>query len=142
MAFTGNHLTTSFKKELLEGSHNFGPGGNTFKLALYNSSASLNADTTQYSSENEIDETGDYILGGVTLTPLVPTVVESMAAVSFQTVTVTGGTFAARGGLVYNADTGTSVAVLDFGAEKVSSGGTFEVQFAPVSSPAALVRIG
>jgi hypothetical protein len=141
MAFTGNYLTTSFKKQLLEGGHNFASGGNTFKLALYTSAASLNAATTVYSPANEISETGDYTTGGVTLVPLGPAVNASSGVVSFQTAVVTGGTFTARGGLVYNADTGASVAVVDFGADRESTGGTFEVQFAPTSSPSALIQI-
>jgi hypothetical protein len=141
MPFTGNYLTTSFKKQLLEGAHNFASGGNTFKLALYTGAASLNAATTTYSATNEISETGDYVAGGVTLVPLGPVVEGSAGVVSFQNATVTGGTFTARGGLVYNADTGASVAVLDFGADRVSTGGTFEVQFASISSLAALVQI-
>jgi hypothetical protein len=141
MAFTGNHLTISFKKELLEGAHNFGPGGNTFRLALYTSAASLDANTTAYSPSNEISETGSYVAGGVVLVPLGPATQGSSGVVSFQNAVISGGTFTARGGLVYNADTGASVAVLDFGAERVSSGQTFEVQFAPISSLAALVQI-
>jgi hypothetical protein len=141
MAFTGNHLTTSFKKELLEGAHNFGPGGNTFRLALYTSAASLDANTTTYSPSNEISETGSYVMGGVVLVPLGPSVQGSSGVVSFQNVVISGGTFTARGGLVYNADTGASVAVLDFGAERVSNGQIFQVQFSPISSLAALVQI-
>lgn len=141
MAFTGNYLTTSFKKELLEGAHNFGSGGNTFRLALYTSAASLDANTAAYTTANEINATGDYSPGGVILVPLGPSVQGGSGAVSFQNAVITGGTFTARGGLVYNADTGASVAVLDFGADKVSTGWTFEVQFAPITSPAALIRI-
>lgn len=141
MAFTGNYLTNSFKKELLEAAHNFGPGGNTFRLALYTNEATLNASTTTYTAANEISATGDYAAGGIALTPLPPALVDSSGVVSFQSAVVTGGTFTARGGLVYNADTGAAVAVLDFGADRLSTGGTFEVQFAPISSIAALVQI-
>jgi hypothetical protein len=141
MAFTGNYLTTSFKKQLLEGAHNFASGGNTFKLALYTSAASLNAATTAYSPSNEISETGSYVAGGVVLVPLGPATQGSSGVVSFQNAVISGGTFTARGGLVYNADTGASVAVVDFGADRASNGQTFEVQFAPTSSPSALIQI-
>jgi len=139
MAFTGNYLTTSFKKELLEGGHNFTTG--TFKLALYTSAASLGPETEQYTSTNEISETGDYVAGGIVLVVLGPQRLGASAVVSFQDAVVTGGTFTARGGLVYNGDTGASVAVLDFGADRISAGQTFTVKFAPISSLSALVQI-
>ena len=141
MPFTGNYLTASFKKQLLEGAHNFASGGNTFKLALYTNAASLDGSTTTYSTVNEISETGDYVAGGVTLVPLAPAVEGTSGVVSFQNATITGGTFTARGGLVYNADTGASVAVLDFGADRVSTGGNFVVQMPPANATSALIRI-
>jgi hypothetical protein len=141
MAFTGNYLTSSFKKELLEGLHNFGAGGDTFKLALYTGAASLGPDTEVYTSANEIGDTGDYVAGGITLVSLGPQRLGRSGVVSFQDAVVTGGTFTTRGGLVYNTTTGASVAVLDFGAERISAGGTFTVQFAPISSLSALVQI-
>jgi len=139
MAFTGNYLTTSFKKELLEGKHDFTT--DTFKLALYTREASLGPETELYGPANEIGDTGDYVAGGVTLVPLGPQRLGASAVVSFQDAVVTGGTFAARGGLVYNVATGASVAVLDFGADRISAGGTFTIQFAPTSSLSALVQI-
>jgi hypothetical protein len=141
MAFTGTYLTTSFKRELLEGRHDFRPGGNAFRLALYTNAAALDASTTSYTAAGEIPDTGDYAAGGILLTGSAPVSVSTTAAVSFDPAVITGGTFAARGALLYNADTGGAVAVLDFGADRVSSGGTFEVQFAPALSPTAVVRI-
>jgi hypothetical protein len=141
MSFTGNYLTSSFKKELLEAAHDFGPNGDTFKLALYTSEASLGPETTAYTPTNEISETGSYGAGGITLVVLGPQRLGTSGVVSFQDAVVTGGTFTTRGGLVYNANTGASVAVLDFGADRISAGQTFTVKFAPTSSLSALVQI-
>jgi hypothetical protein len=141
MAFTGNCLTVSFKKELLEGAHNFGVGGNEFRLALYTADATLDENTQEYSDDNEIADSGTYSAGGVVLSPLGPDIVGTAAAVSFGDVFVTGAEFVTRGGLVYNADTGRSVAVLDFGTNKVSTGGVFEIRFTSTASPSALIQI-
>jgi hypothetical protein len=141
MAFSGNCLTLSFRLELLQGYHDFGPGGNLFRLALYTSAATLNETTETYSSDNEIADTGDYTAGGVVLAPVGPELVGHTAVVAFNDVAITGGEFVTRGALVYNADNGRSVAVLDFGADKISAGGVFEVRFAPTASPLALIQI-
>ena len=117
-------MCTSFKKELLEGKHNFlNSGGNTFKLALYTSSASLGAGTTAYTTSNEVSGT---------------TALTDFTDLTFSNVTLT-----ARGALIFNEDTtgDTSVCVLDFGADKSASSGDFTVVFPTADSSNAIIRI-
>jgi|TARA_Y100000114_G_scaffold23413_1_gene19147 hypothetical protein len=144
MAFSGNFLCSSFKKEVLEAKHNFlASGGSTFKLALYDNSASFTAATTAYTTSNEISGTG-YSAKGVTLTSVNP-VLDSTTAVCdfndavFSTVTISG----VRGGLIFNEDTtgDTSVAVLDFGGDKAASAGDFTVVFPTANASNAIIRI-
>ena len=123
MAFSGNFLSTSFKKELLEAVHNFkNSGGSTFKIALYTNSASFNAATTAYTTSNEITGTG-YTAGGNTLTRVDPTSSGTTAFTDFADTTWSSSTITARGALIYNdsASGNPAVAVLDFG-EKIAEG--------------------
>ena len=125
---------TSFKKELLEAVHNF--TSHTFKLALYSDSATLNANTTAYSTSNEITNTSGsaYSAGGKSLTTVAPTTSGTIAFVDFSNVSWTSASFTARGALIYNSSASNkAVAVLDFGSNRVANNDTFEVQF-PVSS--------
>lgn len=136
-------LTTSFKVELLQGVHNFGPTSpNTFKIALYSSTASLGADTTVYSATDEVTGTG-YTAGGNTLTiSTSPTSGGTTAYVSFDNAVWTGASFTAGGALIYNASqSNKAVAVLNFGSNKTPSNGTFTVQFPTASSTTAIIRI-
>jgi hypothetical protein len=137
-------LTTSFKTELLQGVHNFGPTSpNTFKIALYYSTASLNADTTAYTTTGEVSALS-YIAGGNTLTiSTSPTSGGTTTAyVSFADTSWSSATFTAAGALIYNAtQSNKAVAVLNFGGDKTSSGGTFSVQFPSASSTTAIIRI-
>lgn len=136
---------TSFKQELAQGVHNFGPTlPDVFKLALYTGLANLNANTTVYVLANEVSGTG-YLPGGEVLTiSQAPTIDPStgVAYWSFQNVSWPASSFTARGGLIYNNSKGNkAVAVLDFGADKTSNNSTFNVQF-PVSAPnTAILRI-
>ena len=140
--------TTSFKVELMQAVHNFGPtSADTFKIALYTSSASIGAATTAYTTSGEVSGTG-YTAGGVTLTiSTTPTSgVNSSgvptAFVSFAPVSWAGATFTARGALIYNSTDGNkSVAVLDFGADKTVSNDTFQITFPTASADSAVVRI-
>lgn len=136
-------LTTSFKVELLQGVHNFGPTSpDTFKIALYDSTASLGADTTVYSTDGEITGTG-YTAGGATLTiSTSPTAGGTTTAyVSFAPVTWTSASFTAAGALIYNStQSGKAVAVLNFGNNKTASG-TFTIQFPTATSTTAIIRI-
>lgn len=136
-------MCTSFKKEILEAKHNFlNSGGSTFKLALYTSSASLDATTTAYTTSNEVSGTG-YTAKGNTLTRVDPSTSGTTALTDFADTTFSSSSITARGALIFNEDaTGdTSVCVLDFGGDKTSSSGDFTVQFPTASATAAIIRI-
>jgi len=140
--------TTSFKVELLQAVHNFGPtSANTFKVALYTASADINASTTVYSTTNEVIGTG-YTAGGNTLTiSTSPTSGNNSiniptAYVSFANTSWTSASFTARAALIYNSTQGNkSVAVLDFGADKTVSNDTFQIIFPTPDANSAIVRI-
>jgi hypothetical protein len=140
--------TTSFKVELLQAVHNFGPTSpDTFKIALYTANANLNAATTVYTTSDEVTGTG-YTAGGKTLSISVsPTSGNNLsnvptAYVSFSNISWTGATFTARGALIYNSSEGNkSVAVLDFGSDKTVSNDTFQVTFPSADVNSAIVRI-
>jgi hypothetical protein len=143
MAFTGNFMCTSFKKELLEAVHNFkNSGGSTFKLALYDNNASFTAATSAYTTSNEISGTG-YTAGGGTLTRVDPSDSGTTALTSFSNLTFSTATITARGALVYNdsAAGDPSVIVLDFGSDKTSTAGDFTIVFPTVNASDAIIRI-
>ena len=140
-------MCTSFKKELLEGVHNFkNSGGSTFKIALFTSSASLDASTTAYSTSNEVTGTG-YSAGGNTLTRVDPTTSGTTAFTDFADSTFTTATITANGALIYNTTTGggsgttDSVIVLAFGGDKTSTAGDFTIQFPTADASNAIIRI-
>ena len=144
MAFTGNFMCTSFKKEALQGVHNFTNGtGNTFKLALYTNSASFTAATTAYTSSNEVSASGSYSAGGGALTNVTPTTSGTTAFADFNDLTFTSATITARGALIYNdsAAGDPAVVVLDFGSDKTSTAGDFTVVFPTADASNALIRI-
>ena len=140
--------TTSFKLELMQAVHNFGPTTpNTFKIALYTAAASIGPDTAVYTTSGEVVGAG-YTVGGQVLTINIgPTSgLNSLsiptAYVSFATTTWTGATFTARGALIYNTTQGNkSVAVLDFGADKAVANDTFQIIFPTADATSAIVRI-
>jgi len=143
MAFSGNFMCTSFKKELMEAVHNFkNSGGNTFRIALYTNSASFTAATTAYTSSNEVSGT-NYTAKGNSLTRVDPTTSSTTAYTDFADSTWSSSTITARGALVYNdsASGDPTVCVLDFGSDKSSSSGDFTVVFPTASSSAAIIRI-
>ena len=147
MAFTGNYMCTSFKQELLQGKHDFtNSTGHTFKLALYDNSASFTAATTDYTATIEISGTG-YTAGGGTLTNVTPTTSGTTAFTDFADLTFSTATITARGALLYNTTTGggssttESVIVLDFGADKTSTAGDFTIQFPTADASNAIIRI-
>jgi hypothetical protein len=143
MAFDGNFMCTSFKKELMEAKHNFlNSGGSTFKLALYTNSATFTAATTAYTSTNEVSGT-NYTAKGNTLTRVDPTTSSTTAYTDFADTTWSSSTITARGALLFNdtASGDPTCIVLDFGADKSSSSGDFTVQFPSASSSAAIIRI-
>jgi hypothetical protein len=144
MAFTGNFMCTSFKQEILQGVHDFTAStGNTFKLALYDNSASFTAATTAYTSVNEVGDSGTYAAGGGTLTNITPTTSGTTALTDFDDLSFTSATITARGALIYN-DTAAgdpAVVVLDFGSDKTSTAGTFTIQFPTADASNAIIRI-
>ena len=143
MAFSGNFLCTSFKKELMEAKHNFTAASNVFKLALYDNSASFTAATTAYTSSNEISGT-NYTAKGQFLTSVTPTTSSTTALTDFaddvfSNVTISG----VRGALIYNeaATSDPSVCVLDFGSDKSASSGDFTIVFPTPDASNAIIRI-
>jgi len=134
MAFTGNFTTNTFKTGLLNGDFDFAV--DTIKIALYTNSATLNADTTAYTTTGEVVATG-YTAGGNTLTPTV----SSSSGTSFVTFANTSwsGAFTARGALIYK-NGGGAICVLDFGSDKTSVT-TFEVQFPAATNTSAIIRL-
>ncbi len=149
MAITTNAICNSFKKELLQGSHDFdtsGSGGDTFKLAMYTNSATLGASTENYTTGNEVSSSG-YTAGGGTLVNQGVKVSSAIAITDFADLSFTGVTLTARGALIYNTQTngGTNttdaVAVLDFGGDKTATSGTFTIQFPAFTTSAAILRI-
>jgi hypothetical protein len=140
-------IANSFKTELLEGDHNFNnSGGDVFKLALYNSNANLSAATTAYTATNEVGASGQYSAGGGTLVNNgVAIGATGIAYVDFADLSFTGVTLTARGALIYNTSatvTDAAVAVLDFGADKTATSGTFTIQFPAANDTQAIIRIG
>ena len=135
-------MCTSFKKELLEAVHNFKlSGGDTFKIALFTSSASLDATTTAYSTSNEVSGAG-YSAGGNTLTRIDPATSGTTAFTDIANTTWSSATITARGAVIYNStDSDKAVAVLDFGSDKSSSSGDFSIQFPTADSSSAIIRI-
>lgn len=144
MAFTGNFMCTSFKKELMTATHNFTTStGDTFKLALYDNNAAFDASTTAYTATNEVSNSGTYTAGGGTLTNVTPTTSGTTALTDFADLTFTSATITARGALIYN-DTATgdpSVVVLDFGSDKSSTSGDFQIVFPTADASNAIIRI-
>ena len=137
-------MCTSFKQQLLEATHNFktsGSGGNTFKIALYTSSATLDASTTAYSATNETSGTA-YVAGGNTLTNITPTSSGTTAFCDFSDSTWSTSTITARGAVIYNSTSSNkAVAVLDFGSDKSSTSGDFTIQFPTADASNAIIRI-
>ena len=144
MAFSGNFMCTSFKVELMKGVHNFTTStGNTFKLALYDNSASFTAATTAYTASNEVTASGSYSAGGGSLTNVTPTSTGTTAFTDFADLSFTSATITAYGALIYNdsAAGDPSVCVLDFGGAKTSTSGTFTIIFPTNDSTNAIIRI-
>jgi hypothetical protein len=148
MAFTGNYMCTSFKQELLQAKHDFTAStGHTFKLALYTNSASFTAATTDYTASNEVGDSGSYAAGGGSLTNVTPTTSGTTALTDFADITFTSATITARGALIYNSTAGggtgttNSVVVLDFGGDKTSTAGDFQIVFPTADASNAIIRI-
>ena len=147
MAITTNAICDSFKKELLQGSHDFDASTDTYKLAMYTSSATLGKSTTNYTTGNEVSSPSGYTAGGKALVNQGVKVSSSVAITDFADLSFVGVTLTARGALIYNTTTdggsGTTdaVAVLDFGGDKTATSGTFTIQFPAFTTSAAILRL-
>ena len=143
MAFSGNFMCTSFKKELMEAKHNFlNSGGSTFQIALYTDSASFTAATTAYTTSNEITGT-NYSAKGNTLTRVDPTTSSTTAYTDFADTSWSTATFSAMGAMIFNdSHSGdAAVVILDFSALKTATAGTFTVAFPTADASNAIIRI-
>ena len=135
-------MATSFKKELLEGKHNFlASGGNSFKLALYTSSATMGAATTAFTTTNQAAGT-NYTSGGNALTNVNPASSGTTAFTDFADLTFGTCTITARGCMIYNdTNADRNVAVFDFGGDKTSTAGSFTITFPTADASNAIIRI-
>ena len=143
-------ICSSFKQELLQGKHSFeSSGGHTFKIALFDSDATLGASTTDYSTSEEITNTSGtaYTAGGATLTNAGVSLSSTTAFTDFSDVTYSSATFTANAALIYNTTTngGSSttdaVAIIAFGGDKTASNGTFKIEFPTADASNAIIRL-
>ena len=143
-------MCTSFKQELMLGTHNFATNGNAFKLALYaeggggksSTTATLGAATTAFTTTGEIANSGSYTSGGGTLTKVAPTTSGTTAFTDFADLSFTTATITAMGALIYNdTNSDKAVCVLDFKSNKTSTSGTFTIQFPTADASNAIIRI-
>ena len=144
MAIT-SAICTSFKVELLKGTHNFtATTGNTFKIALYDSDATLGASTTAFSTSEEITNTSGtaYTSGGATLTSVTPVASSTTAVCDFADVSYTSASFTANGALIYNSSaSNAAVCAIAFGSDKTATNGTFTFQFPTADDTNAIIRL-
>jgi hypothetical protein len=142
MAIT-SAICNSFKTEILKGVHNFtASSGDTFNLALYTSSATLNKSTTAYTTSEEVSGSG-YTAKGNALTSVTPALSTDTAVCDFADTSFTSASFTARGCLIFN-DSATgdpAVCAIDFGADKTVTSGTFTIQFPAADASNAIIRI-
>tara|TARA_R100000773_G_scaffold24482_1_gene21550 strand:+ start:2813 stop:3265 length:453 start_codon:yes stop_codon:yes gene_type:complete len=143
-------MCTSFKQELMLGTHNFATNGNAFKLALYaeggggksSTTATLGAATTAFTTTGEVANSGSYSSGGGTLTNVAPTSSGTTGFTDFADISFTTATITAMGALIYNStNSNKAVCVLDFSTNKTSSSGTFTIQFPTADASNAIIRI-
>ena len=136
-------VANSFKSEILQGIHDLESGGDTFKLALYTSAATLTSATVSYTTGSEVTASGQYVVGGGVLTSQqVSLATGGVAIVDFADLSFTGVTLTARGALIYNeTEANKAVCVLNFGSDKTATSGTFTIQFPNFTSSAAILRI-
>ena len=144
MAIT-SAICTSFKVELLKGTHNFtATTGNTFKIALYDSDATLGASTTAFSTSEEITNTSGtaYTSGGATLTSVTPVASRTTAVCDFSDVSFSSASFTANGALIYNSSaSNAAVCAIAFGSDKTATNGTFTIQFPTADATNAIIRL-
>ena len=142
MAIT-SAVCNTFKTEVLRAIHNFTNGGNTFRLALYTSSATLNKTTTAYTTANEVANGNGYTTKGAALTNVTPALSGDTACCDFSNVSFTSASFTARGCLIFNdtASNDPSVCAIDFGGDKTVTSGTFTIEFPAADASNAILRI-
>ena len=144
MAITTSVVCNVFKTDVLKGVHNFtaAPTGNSFKLSMYTSSATLGKSTTSFTTDNQVSSSG-YPAGGKALVNVTPALSTDTAVVDFADLSFVGVSLTARGALIYNdtASGDPAVAVLDFGGDKTATSGTFTIQFPTDDSSNAILRI-
>ena len=144
MAITTSAVCNVFKTDVLKGVHNFtNPGGNTFKLSIYTSSATLGKSTTSFTSDNQVTSPSGYSSGGKALVAVTPALSTDTAVVDFADLSFVGVTLTARGALIYNdtASGDPAVAVLDFGGDKTATSGTFTIQFPTADASSGILRL-
>ena len=136
-------MCSSFKGEVMQALHDFDAvGGNTFKLALYTSGATLGASTTAYTATGEVPNSGSYTAGGGTLVNQGVSVSGTTGFTDFADISFTSATITARGALIYNStNANAAVCVLDFGSDKTSTVGTFSIIFPTANATDAIIRI-
>jgi len=146
MAITTNAIANSFKKEILQATHNFNTaptGGQKFKLAMYTTNATIGASTTSFTTGGQVTSPAGYSSGGKLLVNNGVIMSSAVAAVDFADLSFTNVTLTARGALIYNTSaTNKAVCVLDFGGNKTATAGTFTIQFPAFTTSAAIIRIG
>jgi len=135
-------IPTSFKQELLVGTHNFtATSGNAFKLALYTSSATLGATTTAFTTTGQASGT-NYTSGGNTVTSVTPTTSGTTAVCDFADLTFGTATVTARGCMIYNdTQSDKACAVINFGGDKTSTAGDFTIVFPSPTATGAIIRL-
>ena len=145
MAITTSAVCNVFKTDVLKAVHNFtaAPTGNSFKLSMYTSSATLGKSTTSFTSDNQVTSPSGYTSGGKALVATTPALSTDTAVVDFADLSFVGVTLTARGALIYNdtASGDPAVAVLDFGGDKTATSGTFTIQFPTADASNAIIRI-
>ena len=143
-------ICSSFKQELLQGKHDFdSSGGDTFKIALFDSDASLGAATTDYSTSEEVTNTSGsaYVAGGAALTNSGVSLSSTTAFTDFSDVSYTSASFTANGAMIYNtttdggSNTTDAVAIIAFGSNKTATNGTFTIQFPTADASNAIIRL-
>ena len=146
MAITTNAICNSFKKELLQATHNFGTTagtGNKFKLAMYTTNATIGASTTSFTTGGQVTSPAGYTSGGKALVNTGTSLASAVAITNFSNLSFTNVTLTARGALIYNTSASNkAVCVLDFGGNKTATAGTFTIQFPAFTTTAAILRIG
>ena len=142
MAIT-SAVCNTFKTEALRAIHNFTQGGNTFRLALYTSSATINKSTTQYITTNEVANGNGYTTKGIALTNVTPALSGDTAVCDFANISFTSASFTANGCLIFNdtAANDPSVCAIAFGGDKTVTNGTFTIEFPAADASNAILRI-